>query len=142
MEGAAEAQVATRRITSILLLPEIGALSVESGVFKKSKSPPSVEVDIHEADFSWSEAPGNAKAHIIDVPKLAIDAADAEIDSTSNIELKEVRPSGDNDATKSNQSQIRGISLSVKAGELVVVVGPVGCGKTTLLEAVLGRLLQ
>lgn len=35
---------------------------------------------------------------------------------------------------------LRGAALRVAAGELACVVGPVGCGKTTLLHALLGEL--
>lgn len=35
--------------------------------------------------------------------------------------------------------QLRNVSLSVRRGELVMVCGPVGSGKSTLIEAVLGE---
>lgn len=36
--------------------------------------------------------------------------------------------------------QLRGVSFAVRPGELVVVAGPVGAGKSTLIEAVLGEV--
>lgn len=35
---------------------------------------------------------------------------------------------------------LKGISINVKAGSLVAVVGPVGSGKSSLLSAILGLL--
>ena len=35
---------------------------------------------------------------------------------------------------------LRGISLDLAAGSLAMVVGPVGCGKSALLAALLGEL--
>ena len=35
--------------------------------------------------------------------------------------------------------QLRGVSLAVRPGELVIVAGPVGAGKSTLIEAILGE---
>eukprot|EP00667_Euglena_gracilis_P000555 EG_transcript_556 len=35
---------------------------------------------------------------------------------------------------------LRGVSFQLQRGQLLMVVGPVGCGKTSLLEAVLGEL--
>ena len=41
----------------------------------------------------------------------------------------------------SNSDALNGVSFKVKPGELVAVVGPVGCGKTTLARA-LGRMVE
>jgi len=42
---------------------------------------------------------------------------------------------------KSNKNVLNGITFSIEPGELVAIVGPVGCGKTTLSKA-LGRMLK
>lgn len=41
---------------------------------------------------------------------------------------------------ESSEPTLQNITVTVKPGELLVVVGPVGCGKTSLLMAVLGEL--
>ena len=41
----------------------------------------------------------------------------------------------------SSSDALNGVSFKVKPGELVAVVGPVGCGKTTLARA-LGRMVE
>ncbi|XP_075728231.1 ATP-binding cassette sub-family C member 4 isoform X6 [Rhipicephalus microplus] len=41
---------------------------------------------------------------------------------------------------ESSEPTLRNITATVKPGELLVVIGPVGCGKTSLLMAILGEL--
>ena len=36
------------------------------------------------------------------------------------------------------QAAVHGVTLSLKAGDIGVLIGPSGCGKTTLLRAVAG----
>eukprot|EP00755_Sulcionema_specki_P004788 Sspe_Gene.4637::Locus_1530_Transcript_1_1_Confidence_1.000_Length_4505::g.4637::m.4637 len=43
-------------------------------------------------------------------------------------------------AWKRNRPVLRGVNLHVKRGELVMVVGRVGCGKSSLLEGLLGEM--
>jgi ABC-type multidrug transport system fused ATPase/permease subunit len=47
----------------------------------------------------------------------------------------------DEDHKKDHQLHLTDFSLDVLKGELVVVVGPVGCSKSTLIMALLGELL-
>ena len=49
------------------------------------------------------------------------------------IEMQAVEENSDDDVLKE-------VDLDVKEGELVVVVGPVGCSKTSLLMAIMGEL--
>ncbi|WP_169194562.1 sn-glycerol-3-phosphate import ATP-binding protein UgpC [Devosia sp. MC1541] len=51
----------------------------------------------------------------------------------AGIELKEVRK-----VYPGNVAAIHGVDLSIKDGEMVVLVGPSGCGKSTLLRMIAG----
>ncbi|CAG2121375.1 unnamed protein product, partial [Medioppia subpectinata] len=42
--------------------------------------------------------------------------------------------------TESTESTIKHISMNAKSGDLVVVIGPVGAGKTTFLMSLLNEL--
>ena len=59
----------------------------------------------------------------------AVGEADGEVD-------------GESDIVPVNRSieTLRGVSFSVKKGQLVAIVGPVGSGKSSLLSALLGEL--
>jgi putative ABC transport system ATP-binding protein len=58
--------------------------------------------------------------------------------STNAIECRQIRKSfghGENEV-----HALRGIDLSVKQGEVMMLVGPSGCGKTTLISTIAGVL--
>ena len=68
---------------------------------------------------------------LIEQPTESADAEDAtDIDETQgNVSLADVHFSYDED-----RPLIRGFSLNVKPGQRVAIVGPTGCGKTTLIN--------
>ncbi|MBE6620027.1 MAG: ABC transporter ATP-binding protein [Ruminococcaceae bacterium] len=68
---------------------------------------------------------------LIEQPTESADAEDAtDIDKTQgNVSLADVHFSYDED-----RPLIRGFSLDVKPGQRVAIVGPTGCGKTTLIN--------
>ncbi|XP_005099201.2 multidrug resistance-associated protein 4 [Aplysia californica] len=76
-----------------------------------------------------------------------------ELDHSSNVEKSNLRPKPEDAFVQldgvtakwegegtSEQNTLESISLSVKAGQLVAVIGPVGCGKSSLLMSILGEL--
>uniref|UniRef100_A0A915LA63 ABC transporter domain-containing protein n=1 Tax=Romanomermis culicivorax TaxID=13658 RepID=A0A915LA63_ROMCU len=40
----------------------------------------------------------------------------------------------------SEKSTLSGVNLNVEPGQLIAVVGPVGCGKSSMLSAILGEM--
>jgi energy-coupling factor transporter ATP-binding protein EcfA2 len=52
--------------------------------------------------------------------------------------LQRAAPLGDHELKGPRTLHLKDLSLSIARGELVVVCGPVGSGKTTILDAVLG----
>lgn len=65
---------------------------------------------------------------IIDQPEET-DSGDTEVISNGNIELHDVYFS-----YTSDKKLIESLSLTVKSGERIAIVGPTGCGKTTLIN--------
>ena len=66
---------------------------------------------------------------IIDQPEEIDDAESAEIDCNGDIELRNVSFS-----YSSEEKLIENLSLSVKSGDRIAIIGPTGCGKTTLIN--------
>lgn len=83
-------------------------------------------------------------------PRSAIAEPDAPSDVPMCVVLREVSArhiepdaSSSNarvDAVPGNDEVLHGVNLDVRCGSVVAIVGPTGCGKTTLLEVIAGIL--
>jgi len=69
---------------------------------------------------------------------------DAPPPNTSNTKVKKGSPAPvkttEAPATPADPFKLPPLSLSVKKGSLVAIVGPVGCGKTSLLQGLIGEM--
>jgi ATP-binding cassette subfamily C (CFTR/MRP) protein 4 len=135
METGPELLVSLRRIQQFMELPEIAPAPV--GVTRNPASHAGVApLSLESASFHWM-----AK---IDVKRGGEGAA-------AVVPVLEQRPSQMGDIELTLQSLdslcdgsvapvLRGLTLNVPKGQLLTVVGPVGCGKTALLEGIIGEL--
>ena len=113
IEQASEAHVATTRIQPLLLMPEAG--------FQRALGPPTSGGSSIITNSTMGNG-GDSGA------VLTIEDCDFSWEC------------GGGEGEGPGQPQLRGVSLSVRPGELIVVAGPVGAGKSTLIEAVLGEV--
>lgn len=56
--------------------------------------------------------------------------------------LVELKPSSYSYSADGSSPALKDVRLMVKRGELLMVIGSVGCGKTTLLSAIMGELVE
>ena len=92
---------------------------VETGLFKE-KMPFARSVDNSLSDFAVTDA---ATTRLASQPAPRIEARDFSVT-----------------LGPSRVVALKGMTLTVEAGEIVVLVGPSGCGKTTFLNSVCGLL--
>ncbi|KAI8926107.1 P-loop containing nucleoside triphosphate hydrolase protein [Entophlyctis helioformis] len=113
LQFISEALVSMKRIQDFLSLPEIdhAADNAEVKAFFESLNDPAIMIAIQNASFSWGESRvGNASP-----------------------DARPASPSTDREILKD-------ISLTIRRGELVGVCGPVGAGKSSLINAILGEM--
>lgn len=118
VEKLAESQIAVNRLEAYLLLPELTATEAAAASASSSstaKPAPIGSIEMRHASFSWVS------------PKAAADAGGA---TPSDADVGDALP----------PVILRDVSFSIRPGSLVAVVGPVGCGKSSLLAAILGEM--
>lgn len=132
MESTAETRVATRRIQHLLMAPEVkgtGHLLVDGPAGDDAKpKDQSLVLKMEHACFTWSD----------DNPHVTPMVQEPHVSQGSHT-LGEGLPLVQGQGEATPQVTVSDVSLSVKTGEVVIILGPVGCGKSTLLEGILGK---
>ena len=135
----ADAIVSLDRLQKYFMLPEASAVTVERDFVRKKsldevavaqsaekKRKGEVIARVKRGNFYWSDP--NAAPTQDDKKK---DAAEEE----KNVEESEAAPA------EKKGPFLQDIDLELKRGELTIVVGPVGSGKTALISALLGEMV-
>ncbi|KAF8150782.1 ABC transporter [Crassisporium funariophilum] len=109
-----------------------------------------VALEVKGASFTWDSPPPDASAdggnktkkphtHAFQSSKSKAKARSAQIAAT---EKQAVADSKTRDEEEDRVFKIRDINLSIPRGQLTAIVGPVGSGKTSLLQGLLGEMRQ
>ncbi|KAG0286811.1 Canalicular multispecific organic anion transporter 2, partial [Linnemannia gamsii] len=121
MNESASALVSTRRLEKFLLAEEISGSNTE--VIRQMPEDPSVPVvEIKDGVFAW-------------VP------VGHEVESKAE-EKKNAAPEDEATAKKDSGPTLTDINLELKQGELAAIVGRVGQGKSSLLNAIIGDMYK
>jgi ATP-binding cassette subfamily C (CFTR/MRP) protein 4 len=165
LEGLSEVRISLRRIQAFLLLPEAGSDGVTPLMDADTGSTADSAAAARKAAASRAVV-ADAGVTVTANPVVAATAADAgtsivvdhltcswgdgtrQTASGSNSAATAAsRPAkhdshDDDDSTSSAEARaaLRDISFTAGAGQLTMVVGPVACGKTSLLMALIGEL--
>lgn len=133
-----EALISLKRITTYLCLPEIQQcenLNQNTFIVKGL----GIELNIENLHASYGDA---TTKHLLTTNGTLNGAAKSNgkamdgkaIDGKKSVEF------ADEDGPKFDQNVLTNINLNCKPGELIVIVGPVGSGKSSILMSVLGEL--
>ncbi|TMW62207.1 hypothetical protein Poli38472_009700 [Pythium oligandrum] len=123
-----QAKIAFRRIDSYLESDELGLATITEISTTEFRQTSRGGISVRDAHFIWTESTTTA------VPEVVIDDLDASI--------AEATPEGMTPSFVEAQDvfSLEGVNLEVEPGSLVMIVGTVGSGKTSLLNALLGEM--
>lgn len=126
-----QAKIALKRVRTLLLRSEIA---------ERPESPvEGASIAFVGATFDWNkESPNPADSESLQAKKRGRrgKGAPAAEEDAMAAEQRGAATAGRGE----NEGQLIDVNLAVAPGELVAVVGPVGCGKSTLCQAALGEV--
>jgi len=133
-----QSSIAIDRLTSYLMLPRLEKY-VKSTVHPDYLALPDApesqvgSVTLRDTSFCWT----NYAANITPINGAGDNKAERLSRSRHG---GSVSSGNDTDATQEDIVVLNNISATIEKGDLVAVVGPVGCGKSSFLSAILGEM--
>ncbi|KAL1744151.1 P-loop containing nucleoside triphosphate hydrolase protein [Schizophyllum fasciatum] len=135
--GLATAMVATGRLSTFFLAEELNDPYLIDTDHK-------VAVDV-DGDFTWESTDKDGKGAATapetgDESSALTKAEEAEKDGSSAVEKTKVQEGEQQQASADPVFQLKDLKLSVPKGAFVAIVGPIGCGKSSILQALIGEM--
>ncbi|OLY83298.1 Multidrug resistance-associated protein 4 [Smittium mucronatum] len=153
-QSFAEIKVSISRIEKLLNLPSFKPIlysdNADLSIPDENNNNPSVNppaILFENASFSWKSSPSPISTPIISSPKKLKSVSNLQYSSDTEKSIKSsdldrtVKPiNSDGSLAIKPTIILSNISLSIKSGELCGVLGPVGCGKSSFCNAILGEM--
>lgn len=147
-----QSKIALRRLEKYLQLPELtnyieSKPHPDNDSDEKTAGSEKYSVTMKNASFSWTNRSANIKP--IDMSEAKKKKKKERRGSGSSqgsaksmrSSMKSEKNSNEiNEEPLTDIETLRNLNVTIKAGELVAVVGPVGCGKSSFLSAILGEM--
>ena len=136
VQGTAQAFVATNRIQKLLFLEEISA-----DQRKYNHLPPALSetLSVHKGASSGSAVTSSSTP--VHEPTVAISLSNFTASWSSGVAEDDINNNSEHTTIVSPETPVlQNVTLTIQKGELIVVVGPVGSSKSSLLLAMLGEL--
>ncbi len=122
------AAAATAKVAMVRVADFLGMDNVQEYVVRKDPGSTGTSVKIEGGEFWW-QAPGTRSEGGATPPKN---------EKAASAEKVQLEVSKKRDAT----AILSGVDMELKKGDLLGVVGPVGCGKSSLVNAILGEMMM
>ena len=144
LETIAETRVSVRRITDFMLLPELLGIENEFKTVdvddpKENEKiaagkllDPSVLLEMRDASFSWTVASNGAN--------VVLESSSKEKERKAEFELTQDDSSDNMTVHSPKKAILNNITMSLRKDELLAIVGPVGCGKSSFCMALLQEM--
>ncbi|GAB9476734.1 Abc transporter c family member 2, partial [Globisporangium polare] len=128
-----QARIAISRVDAFLASDELRERHDGSEKKKKKSRGPRGTISVRDASFAWSQTAPAAGLVVVS------DTSDGE--SAANKVLVSPVPSTEALNVDTLHFRLEGVNIEIDPGSLVMIVGTVGSGKSSLLSALLGEMI-
>ncbi|KAJ3108985.1 Multidrug resistance-associated protein 4 [Phlyctochytrium planicorne] len=115
----------------------------QNDLIQTSKENDSIAIKIENANFYWGMPDEENASGLKAATYKSSDASETLNDLESVVVVDSTKIESEKDDRQLPgwpKPVLQNINLTVKKGELVAIIGPVGCGKSSLLNAILGEM--